>query len=629
MKIIESEYLKDDKFLSLIDSLQIKEQYIKLTLLTWDEEPIEDIEGYSIGGNLNLDGNSSVRRTCNLEMISPDTDLDFFNLNRMISLNKKVYLWIGIKNTTSQYTNYPIIWFPQGMYIMMSPSISHTSNGISISLSLQDKMCLLNGTCGGTLPASVTFHEIEEEIDGKTVINKPTIYQIIQELVNHFGGQDLSKIIIEGLDTRVRQVMKWNGDEPIYLHEFSDGQTVQRYFSYDAGGKKFNPGDNMGYVYTDFTYPGELIGDAGSTVCDILDEIKETLGNYEYFFDVYGNFVFQEIRNYLNTTKATSDLNDLEKDNNYVIDISNGKRAYSFDENLLITSFSNAPSFDNIKNDFLVWGMKTTSSGNTLPIRYHLSIDEKPQIGNTYSIKVKRNEDNRIINVYPIDMEIEDTEIITITTKDWRTELYLQGIMSETLGVEYNYYYTELMNEWLKLYDIENGKFYDDLIITDLDFYLDFIDTNASIGDFNIKNIGRRSKVLVDDKINCLFEPEIPNIIILESGNDDLSSLKQECENRGEEWIQVNPDIYDNMVMGGQFNSALYAIKDLLYQYTNYNESITIQAIPVFHLEPNIRIGVVDNESGINGDYMINNISLPLEPGGEMSISAIKALQKI
>ena len=74
MKIIESEYLKDDKFLSLIDSLQIKEQYIKLTLLTWDEEPIEDIEGYSIGGNLNLDGNSSVRRTCNLEMISPDTD---------------------------------------------------------------------------------------------------------------------------------------------------------------------------------------------------------------------------------------------------------------------------------------------------------------------------------------------------------------------------------------------------------------------------------------------------------------------------------------------------------------------------------------------------------------------------
>jgi len=69
--------------------------------------------------------------------------------------------------------------------------------------------------------------------------------------------------------------------------------------------------------------------------------------------------------------------------------------------------------------------MKTTASGNTLPIRYHLSIDEKPQVGNTYSIKVKRDEDNKIINVYPADMEIEDTETITIITKDWRTELYL------------------------------------------------------------------------------------------------------------------------------------------------------------------------------------------------------------
>ena len=83
------------------------------------------------------------------------------------------------------------------------------------------------------------------------------------------------------------------------------------------------------------------------------------------------------------------------------------------------------------------------------------------------------------------------------------------------------------------------------------------------------------------------------------------------------------------MVIGGQFNSALYAIKDLLYQYTNYNESITIQAIPVFHLEPNIRIGVVDNESGINGDYMINTISIPFDIGSTMSITAQKVLEKI
>jgi hypothetical protein len=64
----------------------------------------------------------------------------------------------------------------------------------------------------------------------------------------------------------------------------------------------YSTGMDIGYIYTDFTYPGELIGDAGDTVCDILDTIKSTLGNYEYFYDIDGNFVFQEIKNYLNTT---------------------------------------------------------------------------------------------------------------------------------------------------------------------------------------------------------------------------------------------------------------------------------------------------------------------------------------
>jgi hypothetical protein len=38
-------------------------------------------------------------------------------------------------------------------------------------------MCLLNGECGGVIPASVTFHEIEDiDEDGNSVINNPTIY---------------------------------------------------------------------------------------------------------------------------------------------------------------------------------------------------------------------------------------------------------------------------------------------------------------------------------------------------------------------------------------------------------------------------------------------------------------------
>jgi len=71
----------------------------------------------------------------------------------------------------------------------MSPNITYDFNGINISLTLHDKMALLNGECGGTLPASVIFSEREDiDEDGNIQITQPTIFQIILELVNHFGG---------------------------------------------------------------------------------------------------------------------------------------------------------------------------------------------------------------------------------------------------------------------------------------------------------------------------------------------------------------------------------------------------------------------------------------------------------
>jgi len=54
-----------------------------------------------------------------------------------------------------------------------------------------------------------------------------------------------------------------------------------------------------------------LVGNAGDTVTTILDQIRDTLGNYEYFYDINGNFRFQEIKNYLNTSKSTEIINNI------------------------------------------------------------------------------------------------------------------------------------------------------------------------------------------------------------------------------------------------------------------------------------------------------------------------------
>ena len=292
-------YLKDSSFLKLVDRMRVKEQYIKITVLDFQENPIEEIQGRVTGGSLNLDGNSSIRRTCNLSMVTDNYSNDLASVNSLLSINKKINLETGFLNTTDFYKDYDIIWFPLGIYIIINPSISHSENGINISLQLKDKMCLLNGECGGVLPSSVTFNEYETiDENGEYVISYPTIFQIIQELVNHFGGEQLGKIIISDLDTRIKKVMKWTGSSPLFIiKKIQDGvvqyipTTNEATAAQEGNYTMYEYGSDIGYIYTDFIYPGELIGDAGNSVCDILDKIKETLGNYEYFYDLDGNFI--------------------------------------------------------------------------------------------------------------------------------------------------------------------------------------------------------------------------------------------------------------------------------------------------------------------------------------------------
>ena len=239
-------------------------------------------------------------------------------------------------------------------------------------------------------------------------------------------------------------------------------------------------------------------------------------------------------------------------------------------------------------------------------------------------------------------VEIE-VEMVKVKTTDWRSELYLQGAQSDPYGSRSNYYYTELMNEWPKLYNMQAsieiindeevyiGDFYPEVVqsIEDVDFFLDFIDSGAEISKFNISNIGRRQKVVVDNDVNCVFEPDVPNYILIKAGQEDTQSLIDEAQEKGQNFITVNEAIYDTITVGGMSNSAYHKVRELLYQYTSYNESITIQALPVYTLEPNTRIEVRDLESNIFGDYMISTISIPLGIGSTMSISATRALERI
>ena len=679
-------YLTDASFLKEIDNQHLKEQFVKITVLDWLERPIQEIQGLVTGGNLNLDGSSSVRRTINLSCyIDKEENANVTNLDNLFSINKKMFLEIGYKNTTKQYTQYEMLWFPQGTFVMIAPSLTHSLGGAALQVSLRDKMCLLNGECGGVIPAATQFDHYETiDQNGQWVTRQPTFEQIIREVVNHFGDEQLSKIIISDVPARIKKVMKWIGTIPLYL--INDEGIYWMTTNYaDTIGKDyrtFDYGEDIGYIYTDFICPSELIANPGETVDSILNKIKNMLGNYEYFYDVDGNFHWQEIKNYLNTTQATIDLENMSN-NNYLIDASRGKTVYDFNNSNLVTSFSNSPQFNKIKNDFVIWGIRKDVENNDIPIRYHLAIDTKPATGNIYDVlfyedpedgltKAKMpivfetydsmtqnngvvgtyytNREDNLIYYWDADAQIykvvntEEVQFVKVQTTDWRSELYLQGVQAEPLGIASNYYYTELMNEWPKIYDLKKnsyireedgvtiytGAFRDTAKNTpsDIDYFLDFIDANSAINEFNVNNIGRRTYVENNNGINCVFEPEIPDFVIIELGQDDTDEKRNECINKGQRYIQVSSNIFNLLAVGGTSNSAYNEIKMLLNEYTSYNESITIQAVPIYHLEPNIRIGVTDLESNIYGDYMISNISIPLDVGSTMSVSATRALER-
>ena len=75
--------------------------------------------------------------------------------------------------------------------------------------------------------------------------------------------------------------------------------------------------------------------------------------------------------------------------------------------------------------------------------------------------------------------------------------------------------------------------------------------------------------------------------------------------------------------------SAKDRLDELIYQHGYCTESVSITAIPIYYLEPNTRVYIYDNKTGIDGDYIVSKITLPLTYNGTMSITATKAAETV
>lgn len=454
---------QDKEFLYNLNQDRHKEIYAKIISLSFDEKPLEQIEGRVTSGSINIDGTSTVRRTCNLTLIAKDVNItDFY-----WGVSNKFTLEIGLKNNINkEYPN--IIWFKQGIYVITSFNSSLTNSNYTISINGKDKMCLLNGEIGGSLPSSIDFGKIdiyedtysEVQIKDYTqyVANKYYIYEngeykislnefdknkkyytkdillkqdslklkdIIKEAVHEYGKELYHNIVINDLDNYGLELLEYRGDKPLYLlydeaaqiytqmvidEDFSigNGYTIStcpqynnaidslndgRYIFTLEDGKKYSAtkveyGATAGYRTTDLTYPGDLISSVGESLTSILDKIKNTIGAFEYFYDIDGRFIFQAKKIYSQNswnTLVNTDNNTFARDA-----IEESPYSYSFEDVNLIQQFQNTPAINNIKNDYSIWGTRKGISGAEIPIHARYAIHNKPVYyrsydGNTYT----------------------------------------------------------------------------------------------------------------------------------------------------------------------------------------------------------------------------------------------------
>ena len=668
------EYLNDTKFLEEVDNLKIRVQYAKIILLDFaTEKPIKEIQGKITQGTLNVNGNSSVRRTINLTMLCNPELAKLENIDNEIAINKKIRVEIGYDNPLKSYQKYgDRIWFPCGVFVISSVSMNRSTSGWTISITGKDKMVLLNGNIGGTFFGATTLSKKKYLPPSNTkpaIIEDVTIYDIVYETVNHFGEVPANKIIISDLDRQAAALVKYKGTQPIYLTE--DNNKIKILFNNNNNNKsatKYTTNDLIGYIYTDWTYPidKELIANAGETVESVLNKIIQVLGNYEFYFDIDGNFIFKQQDNY---SQTASPLNELVP-TDYVKTYNNTKYQYCLTNMDVVQTITKNPKYENIKNDFVAWGAKKVGENATVGIHYRLAIDEKPDIelANKYMWEWKK-----LISKpdepyeYEVHYLFEDKDVDAQTLAEhikeqfgqeylsndkikwkkignpcteWREELYRRMLLAKsTDGGEnwYSSYDAELDSYWRDLYDTmkwkETNYFNPDVIEhpENLRFWLDFIDPKSIAGQYAVSAIGRRTVVQTQDKVNKLFTAEVPPILFVDADkyNEDQKAIDSYATMNGFSVFTTNEEFEKMLVISQDNTSAFEMIRNMLYQYLTYQTQITLQCLPKYYLEPNNILYLVDKDSGIAGNYIINSYSLPLSYNGTMSIQLTEAYTRL
>ena len=210
---------------------QYIKKYIRLELLDFQYNIVDELSGNMTKCSINVDSNSDLRRSCDLSFVVTTSTFDI-KAGSKLWLDKFVRPYVGYENMRTG----EIQWYNQGIYLVNNPQWSYNASTNEISMQALDLMSKLTGLRNGNL----------EGIPTKIAKDENVREAIISTLA--LGG--FTKYICEECKTK-------------------DGTIVP--------------------------VPYDIEIDVGGTVYDILTGLRDIMPNYQIYFDINGVFHYEPI----------------------------------------------------------------------------------------------------------------------------------------------------------------------------------------------------------------------------------------------------------------------------------------------------------------------------------------------
>ena len=210
---------------------QYIKKYIRLELLDFQYNIVDELSGNMTKCSINVDSNSDLRRSCDLGFVVTTSTFDI-KAGSKIFLDKMVRPYVGYENMRTG----EIQWYNQGIYLVNNPQWSYNASTNEISMQALDLMSKLTGLRNGNLEGIPTKIAKDENV-------REAIIKTIE-----LGG--FTKYICEECKT-------------------NDGTIVP--------------------------VPYDIEIDVGGTVYDILTGLRDIMPNYQIYFDINGVFHYEPI----------------------------------------------------------------------------------------------------------------------------------------------------------------------------------------------------------------------------------------------------------------------------------------------------------------------------------------------